>query len=64
MTTSAQTQTQTQPQTGKPAAQPPSSLPAAMARPPRSLWRDAWSRLLRNKAAARSSRRVTNTPNV
>lgn len=55
MTTRAQTQTQTkkeaQPQSGQPTAAAQADLSAALTRAPRSLWRDAWSRLLRNKAA-------------
>jgi oligopeptide transport system permease protein len=51
MTTVAQTHSTT----GKPTPKPPSAAPGDLAqtltRPPRSLWRDAWSRLIRNKAA-------------
>ena len=51
MTTSAQTQSQSSTPTAKAAATTPAALSAAMTRPPRSLWRDAWSRLIHNKAA-------------
>jgi len=47
MTTSAQTHTQS----SKSAPAAPNDLSAALQRPSRSLWRDAWSRLLHNKAA-------------
>lgn len=47
MTTSAQTK----PQRSKSTTATPNDLGAALQRPARSLWRDAWSRLLRNKAA-------------
>lgn len=47
MTTSAQTQTQK----GASPTAAQGDLSAALQRPARSLWRDAWSRLLRNRAA-------------
>lgn len=51
MTTIAQTQPTTGKQTPKPPATAPDNLSQMLARPPRSLWRDAWSRLIRNRAA-------------
>ncbi len=45
------TTVQTQAQPGRPAAAPPADLTKALTRAPRSLWRDAWARLLHNKAA-------------
>ena len=51
MTTSAQTKSQqVQPKPGEPAVATP-DVADALSRPARSLWRDAWSRLLHNKAA-------------
>ncbi len=51
MTTSAQTKPQQmQPKPGEPAVATP-DVADALSRPARSLWRDAWSRLLHNKAA-------------
>ncbi|MFO7635456.1 MAG: ABC transporter permease [Caldilinea sp.] len=47
MTTAAQTPSQS----GKPSAIAPVNVTRALARPSRSLWRDAWARLLHNKAA-------------